>query len=224
MVCATHGIAHAWYLWINFWDYFESSNPCNWFYSFSTNIEVSVDYISIAVITKWEHLFQWPFYLSHSSYHNGDVLFSWSFRTLLLTVLFWPTLPSHFSHLPICPTCPLCSCQQSLWMPFIRFQGFSNGLCVNSMQSILQKSDESVSNGGWLESPLRLQQLNLVTAGADVPKSACSLAAAWSCHLSLIFPAVLCPLSRWTAISGNVTSSSRTIMGIMYQCQEWVIQ
>lgn len=177
----------------------------------------------IAIIMKWERLCQWVFSPSHSSYDKGDNLFFLSIRTSLLLGLCQTISLSLFPCLPSLPVpCALLSsnsgCQAAALkasaMAFVLIPG--NAYHRNEMTVSATLVDLSLHQDS--------QHFNWVTSSADVRRSAYSLAAAQSCHLWLTFPAVLCPLPRWTAISGNVTSSSRAIMDITYQCQEWMIQ
>lgn len=170
----------------------------------------------IAIIVKQEYLCQWAFIPSHSSYENYDNLFLLSIRSSLLPYLCQTILPG-----TDIPTCHLCYSQLQFWLPFSRLKGISNGFCVNPRQWISQKSDDSISRVGWLDSPWRLQHLNVIRSNTDVLRHVCSLATAWSYHLWLIFPAMFCPLPHWTPISGHATST-RAIIDLTYQCQDWI--
>lgn len=153
----------------------------------------------IAIIRKWEHWWQWAFSPSHSSYDNVDDLFFLFIRSLLLPGSCQIMLLSPFPPLPSPPV--LCALLSSDFgclpvglkvsvMPFVLISG-------NTHTAVTKKSGANISDVGWLKFSSRLQQLNSATPNTDVPRSACSLAAARSCHLWLIFPAVLCPLPHW---------------------------
>lgn len=114
---------------------------------------------------------QWAFIPSHSSYENYDNLFLLSIRNPLL-----PDLCQIILHGTAIPTCALCYSQLWFWQPFSRLKGISNGFCVNPRQWISQKSDDSISRVGWLDSPWRLQNFNVIRSNTDVLRHVCSLA------------------------------------------------
>lgn len=120
---------------------------------------------------------------SHSSYDNGDNLFFLFIRSLLLPGICQSILLSPFPPLPFLPFLCALLVSDSVCLS-VALKTSVMAFFVNPRQyTFSYNTDERISDVGWLKLSSTLQQLHSDTSNTNVPRSACSLAAALSCHL-----------------------------------------